>query len=186
MRDYEHEILELLKSNGNCVDGFNNIQKWGNFHPNTLVKYLKIMKKKGLIEVTEVNKQRKRYCIPNNNFDWSGNNFYDIFNLLNRDHNRTSITEKEKNFLKGAIMRLAFQTVSNVEVLLLYEKYVNHDKKNREEINQFKKKLWAQIDSCLKELPVNDRLKVLTSLIVQPSKPLGLNEYRKLSHPMPE
>lgn len=179
MRNYEDEILELLKSNGNCIDGFNNLQRLGNFHPNTLVKYLKTMKKNGLIEVTEANKQRKKYCIPNNNFEWSGDDFYHISNIMHRDRERKDITKKELTFLTGSIVRLTFQTLCKVEVYLLCEKYVNHNTKHEKEMEQVKKKLWKDLDFCIKFLSADDRLKVLTSLMVKPSRPVGLDEYRK-------
>ncbi len=181
MRNYEHEIIELLKSHGNCIDGFNNLQEWGDFHPNTLVKYLKIMKKKGSIEITELNKQKKRYCIPDNDFAWSGGEFYDRFNQLKSDLDRKDIVEKEHNFLISSMIRLAFQTIANVEVYQLYEKYVNYNSKTDRQIELFKKRLRKQVDLYLQFLPVNDKLKVLTSLITKPSKPIGLNEYRRTS-----
>lgn len=179
MRNYEYEIIELLKTHGNCIDGFNNLQEWGNFHPNTLVKYLKSMKKRDLIVITEIGKQRKRYCIPNNEFVWSGDDFYDVFNSLKKDLEKNDITNEEENFLMGSMIRLAFQTIGNVDVYTLYEKYVNHNEKKKRNIEKFKKNLWKEIDLYLQTLPLNDRLKVLTSLVTKPSKPIGLNEYRK-------
>ncbi|MGI0062587.1 MAG: hypothetical protein ACREBA_09075, partial [Nitrosotalea sp.] len=78
--------------------------------------------------------------------------------------------------------RLAFQTISNVEVYTLYEKYVNHDEKKKREIEKFKRSLWKQVESYLQLLPVNDRLKILTSLVAKSSSPMRLDEYRKVNH----
>ena len=67
-RDYVEEITDILEKYNGCVTGFNKLRKLGNFHRTALTEYLKGMEDKNLIEVTKINKQVKRYCLPSFDF----------------------------------------------------------------------------------------------------------------------
>ena len=183
MTDYEARIIQLLKENGNCIDGFNNLLKLGGFHPNTLEKYVKSMKKHHLIEITEIDKKRKRYCIPNDNFEWTVTDFFKEFNSITNDLKTKDLTDKEKVLLIASDIRLAFQTLGNIVAVQLYEAHVSQDDKKVQAVEDLKRDLWRRIELNLKQLSVNDRIKVLSTLITKPTPPLSLDEYRK-THPL--
>lgn len=179
MTDYEAKIIQLLKENGNCIDGFNNLLKLGGFNPNTLEKYLKSMKKRHLIEVTEIDRKSKRYCIPNNSFEWTATNFFNEFNSITNDLKTKDPTDKEKILLIASDIRMAFQTLGNIVAIQLYEEHVSRDHTKVQEIEKLKSDIWKRIELNLEQLSVNDRIKVLSALITKPTPPLSLDEYRK-------
>ncbi len=69
-----------------------------------------------------------------------------------------------------------FQTINNVQV---YENYVNHDSTNNKKLSNSRKNFLKHLQLLL-TTSIHDKLKTLTSLIIQPSKPLVLDEYRKI------
>lgn len=183
MTDYEAKIIQLLKENCNCIDGFNNLLKLGRFNPNTLEKYLKSMKKRHLIEVTEIDRKSKRYCIPNDSFEWTATNFFKEFDSITNDLKTKDLTDKEMILLIASDIRLAFQTLGNIVAIQLYEAHVSQDDKKVQAVEDLKRDLWKRIELNLRQLSVNDRIKVLSALITKPTPPLSLDEYRKTHQP---
>ena len=180
IRNYQTEILKILKTNGGCITGFNRLLKMGNFHPNTLAKYLKEMSKQKLITITktDVRNKQRRYCIINLDIENSFKELTADFKSIENDLAKKDLTSDEKTFLLGNYARLAFYKYQGLDAAKLYSEYVILDKIKIRAIEVERERLWEMITDTILKAPYTDRTRIIHSLFESPTEILSLEQYR--------
>lgn len=185
IRNYQIEILRILKANQGCVSGFNELLKKGKFHPNTLTKYLKIMKNRNLITITKTNTRtgQRRYCIVQADFEKMFNEYAKDFAPMEEQLSRKDLTPEEKNFLRGNYVRRIFYKFEGLNVATLYANHVEGNKSRSDDIDKTRARLWKMITDAIVKIPSDERSRVINSLIHIAPDLLSLEEYRNLRKP---